>query len=233
MSNQVFESRAGARSPIEAYEDWLFEISGGHVVLEIGSGRFPFLIKLRDRAVETSYHGLDIDESEIARSPIPYTHFVDDLSKEDADLGMKFDAIFSRFVCEHIEDAEIFYRNIHSHLADDGVSVHLFPNLFSAPFLLNYILPDRMSASLLGRLFPKRISDDNKFPAYYRMCHLWGTRRKLRAMGYSVVKFHPYYGHHYFSPIAALNRIAGFYFDLKRKLGMAFFAEYFILELRK
>ena len=220
-------------SPPAAYEERILEICAGRRVLEIGSGRFPFLIKFNQHGIAADYHGVDVDGAEIARSPVSYPHFVTDVSSDRNEIDKNFDVIFSRFVCEHIRDAERFYCNIYELLNDEGVSLHLFPNLFSAPFLANFLMSDRLSTRVLGALFPKRIAEANKFPAFYQMCHLWGTRKRLLEIGYREVKFHPFYGHHYLESVPVVNRIARTYFHLKQRLGVPFLAEYFILELRK
>lgn len=220
-------------SPLDDYEKRLIEESRNKKILEIGSGRFPFIIRLKDKNIEVDYCGIDISRSEIMRSPVKYHHFVQDFSGENVVLGQTFDVIFSRFVCEHVKNAESFYKNIYNHLSEGGISVHLFPNLLSFPFLINYMIPENISNFVLNLFFPSRELNDNKFPAYYKMCHILGSENELKRIGFRYVSFTPYYGHHYFNNIAVVRNIAHAYFRLKEFIGLKILAEYYILELEK
>ena len=220
-------------SPLDDYEKRFIEESRNKKILEIGSGRFPFIIKLKDKNIKVDYYGIDISESEIMRSPVKYYHFVQDFTENNVALDHKFDAIFSRFVCEHVKNADSFYRNIYNHLSDGGISIHLFPNLFSFPFLINRILPEALSSFIISLFFPRREINDNKFPAYYKMCHIIGSKNVLKKIGFRNVSFKPYYGHHYFDNIAVVTNIADTYFGFKKSIGLKILAEYYILELEK
>jgi 2-polyprenyl-3-methyl-5-hydroxy-6-metoxy-1,4-benzoquinol methylase len=51
---------------------------------------------------------------------------------ETMDLGRKFDCIVAGEIIEHLENPGLFLRNMHRHLADDGVLVLSTPNPFYA-----------------------------------------------------------------------------------------------------
>lgn len=120
--------------------------------------------------------------------------------------------VFSRMVFEHIPDARRAHANILAMLRPGGLAVHCFSTLYCLPFLVNRLVPDRVSDVLLD-IFAKRDRyHHEKFPARYDWCR-GPTRRQIvrfQGLGYDVVEYRGYFGHGYYlrklRPLHTLER---------------------------
>ena len=71
------------------------------------------------------------------------------ISRMVAERGA-FDVVVSRFTAEHVPDGRLFHEHVFSMLRPGGHAVHLFPTLYSPPFVLNHVLPSALSERLLS-----------------------------------------------------------------------------------
>ena len=149
----------------------LIEKYGSKRICDVGGGANPILsleyINYRDLA----YSILDISESELAKVPDEYNKITQDICSPTLSIDGKYDFIFSKMLAEHVKDGEQFHKNIHKLLCDGGLAVHFFPTLYTFPFLVNTLLPEKLTYSLLEFIMPNRdLFRRAKFPAYYRWC---------------------------------------------------------------
>lgn len=190
-------------------------IGGFHApsVIEIGGGRFPSLTLPEVEELGVTYSSNDISERELSLAPdwVRKAHF--DVQTADPDAIAphrgRYDFAFSKMVMEHVPNYRRAYRNIHEILREGGISIAFHPVLFSAPFVLNRLMPEAASARLLKALFPNRTdSGIPKFPAVYSGCRIsGGVRRSLREIGFRNVWQIPFYGHNYYAKFPGIRQV--------------------------
>ncbi len=191
----------------------LYEGLGAKSVLEVGGGRSPILSETNIRTSGVRYAINDVSSAELARAPAWIDKWCFDIAGSEvppAALG-SFDFIFSKFVLEHVADGRHAYRNMLSLLKPGGVVLAYHPTLFALPFVINRLMPEKLTDAVLRAARPWRNAEGSpKFPAYYSLCRASsGVARTIRTIGYSDVVSIPFYGHIYYSRIpglAALHR---------------------------
>jgi len=191
-----------------SYKDVVLALSKGKSVLEVGAGRRPIFTEK-----EIKYNNISYVANDIIKKEIDYIEF--DVEKAVFDISgvipekylNRFDFVFSRMVQEHVTSGERFYKNIYSILSDGGVSLNFFPTLFHPIFILNYILPSKVSQIFLQSLHPRRNSNEiPKFPAYYHYCFSTDEQiEKIRKCGFKEVYIYPFYGQSYLENIPFLS----------------------------
>jgi len=177
-------------------------------ILELGAGRFPsFWISEMPKTIG-SYTVNDISEEELSRLPEGYEKACFDVSGDAANFRDTYDVVFSRFLAEHVPDGEAMHRNVFSVLRKGGTAFHLIPTLYAFPFVINKLLPERLTAKLLSVFSPGRAISP-KFPAYYSACYGSPARMTalLKSMGYSHVEVRNFYGHFYYEKIPGLKEV--------------------------
>ena len=176
-------------------------------ILELGAGRWPsFPLDEMPRSVQ-SYTVNDISEHELSLLPEGYKKACFDVSGDAGAFRDTYDVVFSRFLAEHVPDGEAMHRNVYQVLREGGVAFHLIPTLYALPFVINKLLPERLTFALLKRLSPRR-SISPKFPAYYSACYGNPERMKrmLGKIGYRHVEVRTFYGHFYYEKIPGLKQ---------------------------
>jgi hypothetical protein len=108
---------------------------------------------------------------------------------------------------EHVRDSKRAWRNMSQLLDANGVALAFIPTLFSPPFVINKIVPERVSGRILRSLFADRRHLRPKFPAYYDRCY--GAQARLepviKACGFKEVLVVPFWTHGYFHRIPVLR----------------------------
>jgi SAM-dependent methyltransferase len=186
---------------------------GGIRLLEVGGGRGPQLTPAQAEDLGVVLTVNDIDARELSLAPAGFATARFDIAG-DVDPGLfgKFDLIFSRMVFEHVKNAPRAWRNIRALLAPGGVALAFHPTLYSPPFVLNWLMPEGVSARLLKRFFPWRHDGDYpKFPARYEMCFAAASRvaPALRDAGFSEVLIAPFFGHRYLRSVPVVREVEG------------------------
>ena len=148
----------------------------------------------------------DIAPGELAVLPEGYRTACFDVAGDLTDVAHlrgSFDLAFSRMVFEHVADGEQAWANLHELLAPGGVALAFVPTLYALPFVLNWLLPDKIAAAIVKLVYRHRTDDgDPVFPARYSWCFAGGDRLRnmLSALGYREVIVQPFYGHGYYAP---------------------------------
>lgn len=190
--------------------------------LEIGAGRDPLF--LPDEAAKADFDVTlnDISSHELSLAPDGYAKIKCDVASAEAPtiLGEnRYDLAYCRMVMEHVPDVPAMWKNLHAVLAPGGMALSFFPTLYAPPFLMNHLMPERLSRFLLEAVFPERRPDggDPKFLTHYNYC--FSDERKmlpmLREAGFSDAVILPFWGYAYFWKFpgikqidAAFNRLA-------------------------
>ncbi|MGH7686715.1 MAG: class I SAM-dependent methyltransferase [Candidatus Dormibacteria bacterium] len=179
--------------------------SGATSVCDVGGGWRP-LFSLDD----ISRHGLDytvldVSPEALERTPAAYRTVCADICRPPRELRGSFDVVFSMFVAEHVRDGAAMHRNIFDMLRPGGVAVHVFPTLYHPAFVANKLLPEHLSQPLVQRL----VRHSDKFPARYSWCFgpTRSMHRRLRAIGYEVLEYRPFYGTYYLNGVPVLRSV--------------------------
>ncbi|MBY6243628.1 bifunctional 2-polyprenyl-6-hydroxyphenol methylase/3-demethylubiquinol 3-O-methyltransferase UbiG [Methylosinus sp. Sm6] len=192
--------------------------------LEIGGGRDPLF-----RPDEGAAHGFDvtlndISAHELSRLPSGYSTALCDIAGEDAKsvLGAeRYDIAYSRMVMEHVPNVARMWENIAYTLAPGGVAFSFFPTLYAPPFVLNRLIPEKISRWLLETVFPhrKEEGDNPKFPAYYDYCFSDEAKivPMLKRAGFSEVAVLPFWGYSYFWKFPGVKQIDAVFTKIARE----------------
>lgn len=170
---------------------------------EIGGGRDPAFKHEQVAQLGLDYTVNDIDANELALAPAGFRTACFDISGDISHIApASYDLMFSRMVFEHVNGVERAWSNVHTLLAPGGVALAFFPTMYAWPFVLNRMIPERMSQGLLN-LFSRddRSAEGNnpKFPALYDWTY--GSQTKLAPMlkraGFTDIHVAPFWGHDY------------------------------------
>ena len=131
----------------------LVEQYGARKICDIGGGANPVLPLqfIIDNQLDCTI--LDISSAELEKAPIGYKKLVQDIEAENSVQTNQFDLVVSKMMAEHLRNGKLFHKNIFSMLKPGGVAIHYFPTLYALPFLVNKLIPDRISSFLLD-IFP-------------------------------------------------------------------------------
>jgi SAM-dependent methyltransferase len=179
----------------------VIESSQARSVCEIGAGAHPALTKEFVEHHHIDYTALDAEASELSKASYQPKLVVWDICKAGELPANSFDLVFSRMSFEHFSDSAGAHRNIWKMLKPGGVAVHCFPTLYTLPFVVNWLIPERLSRFLLQLVTPRTdYYHHDKFPARYDLCR--GPRpsqiKKLEALGFEVLEYRGYFGHRYY-----------------------------------
>ena len=202
-----------AQTQLYAHLRGLIEHDARHLC-DVGGGATPLLSPSEVREFGLDYVVLDASQDELAKAPRGYQMTranildpvaIDTLVRERG----AFDVVVSRWTAEHVPDGRRFHEQVFRMLRPGGTALHLFPTLYSLPFVLNRALPPRVSAFLVTHVDGSRWTPgpDAKFRAYYSWCRGPSRRqaRRFESVGFSVEHYVGFFGHTYYRPITALD----------------------------
>ena len=203
-------------------------------VLELGAGRRPsFTLDEMPSSIQ-SYTVNDISPEELALLPEGYDEACFDVSGDASNFRDHYDVVFSRFLAEHVPDGYAMHRNVHQVLRPGGVAFHLIPTLYAMPFVINKLLPERLTSWVLAKLSPRRAINP-KFPAHYSACY--GNPEKMMRMlakiGYSKIEIRNFYGHFYYEKIPGLRNVHRWFSDLAAKRNWVLLSTYAYIKAYK
>jgi SAM-dependent methyltransferase len=172
---------------------------GCRTVCEIGGGANPALPLDFVQQHRLDYVIIDVSATELAKAPAGYRTRVQDVTGPIEGEQGTYDLVFSKMLAEHVKDGEVFHRNMHALLKPGGVAFHFFPTLYAPPYVLNLLLPERLTYRLLTLIQTGRENHGNKgkFPAHYRWCRGPTKRQlaRLEAVGFHILNYTGFYGH--------------------------------------
>jgi len=208
-------------------------------LLEIGGGRDPLFTP-----EEAARYGFevtinDISQVELDNMKADFQTVCFDISGDISSPGIRkgvYDLAYSRMVFEHVRDVRQAWTNLHAMLAPGGVAIAFHPTLFCPPFVVNRLMPERLSSAIVKALFKKRTAEeDPKFPAFYDRCYgaAWLVEPALREIGYSDVAVLPFYGHNYFERLPGLREVDNAVSSLARRFGISLLSSYAYTIVRK
>ncbi len=188
---------------------------GARRFCDVGGGANPIVSTRKIEQLGLEYVLLDDSAEELAKAPAEYRTFQGNILdrariSELLGQGGPFDVVASRWTAEHMPDGRAFHSQVFDMLRPGGAAVHLFPTLYSPPFLVNRLLPDAVSARILERSGGAgRVSESRhpKFPSYYSWCYGPSARqlKRLESVGFTIESYTGFYGHAYYRRVAALE----------------------------
>lgn len=217
----------------------LAETFGAKKLIEIGGGRDPLFGReaLANMGAELTVN--DISETELAELPKGYRTACFDIAGDlnAAEVGRSgYDLAFSRMVFEHVADGQRAWSNLHRILSPGGVGLAFVPTLYAFPFVVNWLMPDKLAAAIVRLLYKNRTDEgDPVFPARYS----WTVANEkklgamLKAIGYREVMVIPFYGHEYYRPFPVIRDIHAWFTKLAKARDWRFFASYAYIAARK
>jgi len=178
-------------------------------ICEIGGGANPSLDYEFVSKHKLDYTVLDISQTELDKTPSCYKKIRADITDETLNLGTQFDLIFSRMVAEHVRNVDNFHKNVLYLLDAEGIVLHLFPTLFTLPFVLNKLIPESLSYVLLDYFAPRDKEMNSKFKAYYNWCFgpIEANIRHLEQFGYIIIEYDGIFGHGYYGKVKFLDKL--------------------------
>ena len=205
-------------------------------IIEIGAGRSPLFTRDDLPANVASYTISDISQSELDRAPEGWTRACFDICGDVSPIRARYDVAFTRMLAEHVPDGPRFHANVFRLLKPGGVAFHFMPTLCSPPFVLNKLLPETLSRTVLSAFFRHRNEDEiPKFPARYSMCI--GKCRPLiaryKSIGYGEVDIRTFYGHGYFESIPIVRDLDRALSNIAYRRGLTLLGSYAYVTLGK
>jgi len=214
------------------------KIFGARRLVEIGGGRDPLfdLNEIDQLGIEMTIN--DILPGELAVLPPGYRTARFDVAGDVARLGEfrgQFDFAFSRMVFEHVSDGQRAWQNLYELLAPGGVALAYIPTLYTFPFVVNWLLPDKLAATIVKTIYKNRTDDEDPvFPARYSWCFTDARLTKmLLAVGYRDIFVLPIYGHGYYKPLPLMHNIQRRFAALARRHDWRAFTSFAFIAVRK
>jgi SAM-dependent methyltransferase len=207
-------------------------------LIEIGGGRDPLFDaqEIGELGVEMTINDISVEELSVL--PASYRTACFDVAGDAASLAgfrNSFDFAFSRMVFEHVADGQRAWTNLYELLAPGGVGLAYIPTLYSFPFVVNWLLPDKLAARIVKTLYKNRTDDaDPVFPARYSWCFTDARlQRMLSAIGYREVFVQPFYGHGYYKPFPIVRDLHKQFTDVARRYNWCLLASFAYIAVRK
>jgi len=249
-SNDRLEKVVGSLQPnlsyswaCQNYKSMIIALAHGYELsnwCEIGGGREPVFGPQEIAELGVHYTVNDISQAELDLRPPQLGAALFDICGSPFELASysgRFDLIFSSMVFEHLPDAKGAWRNTLELLRPGGVAIAFFPTLYSPPFLINHLVPEKVSRTILHWLHPHRKDDGTapKFPAYYDFCY--GSEKKLapmlRKIGFAEYLVIPFWGTPYLRNLFFLRDIEEYFNRMAQKLNCRTVTSYAYVIVRK
>lgn len=195
-----------------SYDDYVLETArriDAKAVAELGGGANPIVGQDELWGFVPNRVVFDISSDELAKSHTSVEKRVADLCQPIVEGVGAYDLVFSKMLCEHLPDAEVFHRNCFNLLRPGGMSLHFFPTLFAAPFIVNRLLPEDLTRSIVRVVQPGRLDNPKleKFPAFYNWCKgpTEKNLQRFRSVGFEIYEWRGGYGHTYYTRVPPLQ----------------------------
>lgn len=202
------------------------------MIVDIGGGANPVLSE--EKALRFKYIVIDINQKELDKAIGAYFEKVcTDISTDHA--GIKCDLIVTKMLLEHIPNPKEFHTSCYNMLNHGGQALHFFATKYSPASIVNRILPEHVSRSILYRIQQRSWETEGKFPAYYRWC-MGPTKKqicKFQSVGFIIEQYNGYLGSGYLVNIPILNLLERLYNTIILKIKSPYFCSNSIIFLSK
>lgn len=203
------------------------------VIIDIGGGRLTSFAKLLIPEMKHTLTVIDSEANELKKNPDADQIIVANINK---DLPLQFnsaDLIVSRYVLEHLENLPGFISKSQKVLKNGGYFIHLFSCKFALFTILNQLLPNKFSKTLLNYLVPgsKNIRGfkTNYHECYYDKIIKIFTENRFKVEDIVI----SYYQSRYFSFFLPFYIISVFYEIILQMLGLKNLCAYILIIAKK
>ena len=212
-ANIIYRQSNNEWAKYSSFIQALVERFSPKTICDVGGGANPVLSPefIADHGIE--YTLLDISAEELAKAPNGYKKIVQDIESQSLSWQNHFDFVFTKMMAEHVHNGRRFHKNVFDLLKPGGIAVHYFPTLYALPFLVNKIVPEKLSSGLLNIFAPRERFRLGKFPAYYDWCYgpTPGMLDMLIGTGFEVIEYQALMGHSYFDRMPLIKDIHAAY----------------------
>jgi SAM-dependent methyltransferase len=212
---------------------------GARRLIDIGGGRDPLFDLDELETLGAALTVNDIAPGELSRLPPGYDTACFDVAGDRSCLAPwrnTFDLAFSRMVFEHVADGRRAWSNLYDLLAPGGIALSFNPTLYALPYVINWLLPHKLTAPFVRRFGPERSAEtDPVFPAVYSWCSAEDARMRamLSAIGYREIIVQPFYGHSYYGKFPVVRDVHARFTALARQRDWRMVASFAYIIARK
>jgi hypothetical protein len=182
---------------------------GAKRICDVGGGAKPIVPMTQIEQRGLDYVVLDEAAEQLQRTPEGYRRVHASILDRDAIARIvreegPFDAVISRWTAEHISDGKAFHERVFELIRPGGTAVHLFPTLYSFPFVVNRLLTPTIATAVLFRVCSGRHA---RFRPYYSWCRGPSPKqlRRLTELGYTIESYTGFFGHGFYRPVRPLH----------------------------
>ena len=221
------------------YKDEVIKLIGSKDrpdIIEIGAGRSPLFTETELPENVSGYTINDLSQRELDLAPGEWKTACFDVCGDVERFRSRYDVVFTRMLAEHVPDGHRFHSNVLSLLKPGGTAFHFMPTLYSPPFVINKLLPERLSGWIVRAFFEDRTEEGiPKFPARYSMCYGKSARLTARyeSIGYADIDIRTFYGHGYFRKIPVLRELDRALTNFAYNRGLTWLGSYAYVKLVK
>ena len=154
---------------------------------------------------------IDISQEELDKAPAVGQKLCLDVATKKFPLVDQVDLACSQMLAEHVRDGQQLLRNVARLLRPGGLYLQLSPTLYTLPFVVNRVLPEKVSRVLLDTFQPRDPVRRGKFPAYYSLCRGPSEKQieRIERAGLRLVAARGYFGHSYYKRVPVLRELEG------------------------
>ena len=218
-----------------AFVQRMVQECGARKICDVGGGANPVLSLqfVNDNQLDCTV--LDISSTELEKAPKGYKKLVQDIEAEGSGPTDQFDLVVTKMMAEHLKNGRLFHKNIFSMLRPGGVAIHYFPTLYALPFLVNRLIPERLSSYMLDVFLPRDRYQLGKFPAYYSWCYgpTSPMLKMLTEIGYEIMQYRGFFGNTYYTRIPILRNLHRAYTQYLAKHPTPYLTSFAQVVLRK
>ena len=194
-------------------------------VLEVGGTDRPLLQKQKN----IIYDGLDIEDKPACRSV--YDNFY--VQSVESEIAVKYDAIVSMTLLEHVPDNTAALRSIYQALKDNGIVAHYMPSKYHPYALILRFVGPSLQRWLISHLRPS-IAEVAGYPAYFHHCSPMSMAKLMKKTGYTNIKTVCFYrANEYFSFFVPLFVLMSIFENICRILRLKQMCSGFIVTASK
>lgn len=203
------------------------------VIVDIGGGRLTPFAKYLNPKLKHKLIVIDESENELKKNTSANQTITADLNKELPLKSNSTDLIVSRYVFEHLKDISDFISASGQVLKKNGYSINLFSCKFSPFAILNQLIPDNLTSSLLNYLVPNS-KHIRGFKTNYNNCYYDAIINVFTNNGFSVEKIYiSFYGSRYFRFFLPFYLISVIYEIMLQIFGVKNLCAYILIIAKK
>lgn len=159
----------------------------GQTALDVGAGTQTPFLRHADSALGNRVVALDILPGDLALNADTPLKIVADCGRDLPICDAAVDTVVARSFLKHLADTEAFIAECARVIRPGGGLIAVFPCRYAQFAIINRMLPNRVTNTLL-RMFQPGRAGELEFPAYYDRLYYARIERILAAHGFVLEK---------------------------------------------